>query len=300
MERLAPPEPGKTSTQHRSGVSPTHGILATVVAALAAPVAGQLGFLAAFGIAKWIAGPNGFVDWGAVPPLWAIAMMTLMVQGTLALVAVATPVLLRVSWRDALALRAPRWWLLPLAPLGAISLGPVGDLFMEGTAFLIRRHIDPQWESGSIEMILSLARETPLWATIPLIALLPGIAEELLFRGMLQRSLGSGWLAVLVAGIAFALFHFDPVHIAGVFPIGVYLGFLLKETGSLWVPIAGHAGNNAFSLIASNIDFFDVGYATETPMPTSWIVVGLVVASLVTFLVLWGTRGSGAVARGGG
>lgn len=83
------------------------------------------------------------------------------------------------------------------------------------------------------------------WVDILLASLLAGVAEELLFRGVIQawlsERIGFGW-AVLAASVAFGLAH--PVslaYIAAVVGIGLYLGVLLQISGNLVLPIVVHA-----------------------------------------------------------
>lgn len=88
-----------------------------------------------------------------------------------------------------------------------------------------------------------LARRSPL--ELALLAILAGVAEEILFRGVIQvglsRVLPEG-AALVVAGAAFGLVHFiTPVYalLAGV--AGLYLGGLFLLQGSLTAPIVAHA-----------------------------------------------------------
>lgn len=77
-----------------------------------------------------------------------------------------------------------------------------------------------------------------------LISLLAGVAEEALFRGVLQTAFGT-WISpgvgLLVASTLFGLVHFvTPLYaiMAGV--IGVWLGAMLMLTGNLLAPIVAH------------------------------------------------------------
>ena len=88
-----------------------------------------------------------------------------------------------------------------------------------------------------------LALRSP--AELVLLALIAGLAEEILFRGVVQAGLARvlpDWAAVLVAGAAFGLAHFiTPAYalLAGL--AGVYLGALFWLGGTLIVPIVAHA-----------------------------------------------------------
>ena len=63
------------------------------------------------------------------------------------------------------------------------------------------------------------------------------IAEEVFFRGLIQRSAGFGKKAIVISALSFSFFHMDPHHIAGVLPLGFYLAWLGARTGSTLVPI---------------------------------------------------------------
>jgi hypothetical protein len=75
------------------------------------------------------------------------------------------------------------------------------------------------------------------------ISILTPIAEELLFRGIIQGELRKAmpeWVAVVIQGVIFAVFHWQPVQISYVLLPGLLLGLVYAWTRSLWVPIAMH------------------------------------------------------------
>ncbi len=85
-----------------------------------------------------------------------------------------------------------------------------------------------------------------------LIGVTPAICEEILFRGFLQRRLTQllpAWVGILLASIAFAALHVDPIHALGVLPLGIWLGFLAHASGSLWPAILGHFTNNTLAIL---------------------------------------------------
>lgn len=91
---------------------------------------------------------------------------------------------------------------------------------------------------------------TNTWAVpfILLIGLLPGIAEEILFRGYLQRRFIDRWgpaQGIAVTSIIFGLFHVTPHGIALATIIGVWLGMLAYQIGSILPGIFCHAAINS-------------------------------------------------------
>ncbi len=79
---------------------------------------------------------------------------------------------------------------------------------------------------------------------------LAGFCEEFAFRGFLQsifsRRLG-GVKAILLTAFLFAVMHLDPWSFAGVFLLGLFLGYLVHLTGNLWTAIFVHAFSNGLS-----------------------------------------------------
>lgn len=87
-----------------------------------------------------------------------------------------------------------------------------------------------------------------------MIAVLPAIGEEFLFRGVFTR-LFSKWLNNGHAGVWLAAFLFSAIHLQfyGFVPrlmLGVAFGYLFVWTGNIWVPVVAHFVNNASSVIA--------------------------------------------------
>jgi uncharacterized protein len=92
-----------------------------------------------------------------------------------------------------------------------------------------------------------------LLVNIFMIALLPAIAEEFVFRGVLTR-LFQEWtrnkhLAVLISALIFAAIHMQFYGFLPRFLLGVVLGYLFVWSGSLWLPMVAHFTNNFLSII---------------------------------------------------
>ena len=83
------------------------------------------------------------------------------------------------------------------------------------------------------------------WSDMALIALSAGVGEEMLFRGVLQSSLGSwlglGW-GLSVASVLFGLLH--PIslpYIVLMIGVGFYFGGAFLLTGNLLTVMVTHA-----------------------------------------------------------
>jgi membrane protease YdiL (CAAX protease family) len=88
-----------------------------------------------------------------------------------------------------------------------------------------------------------------------MIALLPAVAEELMFRAGVQRIFGRMFQNPHVA-IWFSAFIFSAIHMQfyGFLPrlcLGAAFGYLYFWSGSLWYAIFGHFINNAYAVCAA-------------------------------------------------
>jgi membrane protease YdiL (CAAX protease family) len=88
------------------------------------------------------------------------------------------------------------------------------------------------------------------------IALLPALAEELVFRGMVQQAavarLGVRW-GILVAAAVFSFIHAETVGFLPRVLMGAWFGLLFWRSGSLWASTLAHALNNTWGLVVANL-----------------------------------------------
>ena len=105
------------------------------------------------------------------------------------------------------------------------------------------------------EKFLEINTPFQLFFTIIMVAVLPALGEELMFRGILQRIFGE-WSGSKHTGIWASAILFSAMHMQfyGFVPrmlLGVLLGYLFLWSGSLWLPVIAHFINNAAAVIAS-------------------------------------------------
>ncbi len=103
---------------------------------------------------------------------------------------------------------------------------------------------------------ISFERDAPqtLWQglfTVPVLAILPALAEELLFRGILCTELDRRgvWRALLVGPLLFSLIHFDPANLPAYFFVGLLLTLVVYVTDSLIAAMLLHALYNIVALL---------------------------------------------------
>lgn len=122
-----------------------------------------------------------------------------------------------------------------------------------------------------------------------LVAVVPGVFEEVLFRGYLLTRLAERWhpfWAILVSAMIFSFAHLDPLHSLGVLPLGLWLGAVAWRTGSVWPAVLCHIVNNAMAIIW-------VMLLPEDQQRLAWdaISVGTLVICAPAFLLsLWVLR----------
>jgi membrane protease YdiL (CAAX protease family) len=126
-----------------------------------------------------------------------------------------------------------------------------------------------------------------------LVALAPGLTEEVLFRGYIQGRLLERWspgVAITVTSVLFTLMHVTPHAMAAVIPLAFWLGALAWRTGSVWPGIVCHAFvNGAWN--AWQVSRLVAGLPEMPPAPA---LIGVVLVALVCFAVscrlLWRAR----------
>jgi len=92
-----------------------------------------------------------------------------------------------------------------------------------------------------------LQAKVPAYVMILVISVLPGITEEIAFRGLLQtwlqRALGNWWGLVLASAL-FAALHLNVLSFPYLMLIGMLLGWVRQKTGSLYPGMLMHCLHN--------------------------------------------------------
>lgn len=120
----------------------------------------------------------------------------------------------------------------------------------------------PEWmlkyDMNSEDIVLAFLNMNSYWDlffNIIVMAIIPAFGEELLFRGLLQKSLfkkiGEIHISIFITALLFSAIH---LHLDGLLPrffLGIILGYLFYWSQSLWIPIIAHFINNAMAIIFS-------------------------------------------------
>ena len=153
-----------------------------------------------------------------------------------------------------------------------------------------------QWKDasslGEFEAMIAGIRGGSLMLAIAAFALMPGIAEELLCRGLIQRSLVTRLgpaAGIAIASLIFGVLHLDPVHALFATPLGLYLGLVCWLSGSIRASIVCHIANNLTALLAGAM--LPASEAQAVPA----VVVGAIIATASMVWVWRITRPKAAV-----
>jgi membrane protease YdiL (CAAX protease family) len=114
---------------------------------------------------------------------------------------------------------------------------------------------------GLIDLLISSKTIWVMLLNIVMIAVLPAIGEELIFRGVFQRIFyklfRSGHLAVWFTAFIFSAVHFQFLGFIPRFILGLSFGYLYLWSGTLWLPIIAHFVNNAVPVVGTYFNAFD-------------------------------------------
>lgn len=123
------------------------------------------------------------------------------------------------------------------------------------------------------------------------VAVLPAIGEELLFRGILQNELKwstqNAHLAIWLGAITFSFIHFQFLGFIPRMLLGALFGYVYYWSGNLIVPIILHFLHNATSLVVANYFKPPEGQAEDEIMKqNSWIAILFSLAFSSVFVYL--------------
>lgn len=287
-EPLSPPElpgvPAQTVLE-RFGISPfLFAILCLIGLFLLYQVIGGAVSLLLFGMSP------GEDDVAGIRIVTGLGQLLLLFVPTLLLVRLATR-----SPREYFRLRRPRVLPVLLALVGILSLQQILQIYLvfqdkiplpESLAYDLEQY--RTLVEQSIKMLVTANSVPELLWVIFIIALIPAVVEEFLFRGLIQSSIERGSTPLhgaVVTGIIFGAYHLIPSSVVPLSMLGVYLGFLAFRSNSLWVAVIAHFCNNATACVATYLRVDDEAVLTGNPKQMS---LGLLLATLWFFGLVFG------------
>jgi uncharacterized protein len=145
------------------------------------------------------------------------------------------------------------------------------------------------------KIFLQMNGTADLLINLFMIALIPAVGEELLFRGLFQplfhKLTNNPHLGIWLSAILFSALH---MQFLGFFPrmfMGAAFGYLLLWSGSLWLPMIGHFVNNAGAvLIAYLIQKNGMPQEVETVGAGEGGTLYVIVSAAMVFVLLFVVR----------
>jgi len=122
------------------------------------------------------------------------------------------------------------------------------------------------------------------------IAIVPAIGEELLFRGLIQNQTHYFFknihLSIWLTALLFSLFHLQFYGLIPRLLLGVLFGYLYYWSGTLWIPILAHFVNNGVALIMAYLFQLNiVAYDIQSDQEISLLPV--LIFSIITFFLVY-------------
>ena len=240
-----------------------------------------------------------------VPHGWAVLMLT---QGlSLAGAGVGAALLPRLLGQSVASYFAPRrlaaaWWLgaAGLVIICSVPFLSVLTGWNAGVHFPAPLHGFELWARAEEDQKIGLTKfltdfSSPgrLLVGLVVIAIVPAVAEELVFRGGVQRNLvawfGSRHVGVWLAAAIFSAIHVQFFGFVPRFVLGLVLGYLYEWSGNILVSMAAHFTQNAFQLVLLFLfqnKLLPATFDPDTNQAVPWLAV-LLSAALTLGLLYW-------------
>jgi uncharacterized protein len=144
------------------------------------------------------------------------------------------------------------------------------------------------------EAFLKVTSWQGLVVNLFVIALLPALGEELLFRGVIQRIFcnmaGNYHIGILISGFLFSFMHFEFFAFFPRWALGIMFGYMLLWSGSIWLPVLAHFINNSLAVViyyfvsAGMVDKKSADFGSSFDILPYTILSGLVMSFGLFFL----------------
>ena len=148
------------------------------------------------------------------------------------------------------------------------------------------------------ELLITSSGALTLALNIFILAVVPAISEEFIFRGLMQqlmkRVLRSSHAGIWVTAIIFSSIHFQFFGFLPRLILGLVFGYLFYWTGSLWYSVIAHFVNNIIPVIYAYFSGWKAVSEQVTAngnIPGGFPVVAILLSGLILFYI-WRESGS--------
>ena len=157
------------------------------------------------------------------------------------------------SGTQVLSVRRPPWKTFPAVALSTLGLTLLGA---ELDTYLEELFPPPAWVLEIFRRVLDYHTALEFLGVFSFLVVIAPLTEELLFRGLFLHRLTEGYgprVAVAGSALCFGIFHILPWQALGAMLVGVYLGWLVVQTRSVFVPMFAHAVFNLVPVVATGL-----------------------------------------------
>lgn len=123
--------------------------------------------------------------------------------------------------------------------------------------------------------------DSPIWIQLIVIAVIPAIVEELIFRGLIfgtYNKVNVIWAAIL-SGLIFGCFHLNINQFCYAFVMGIIFALLVEVMDSLYASILAHFAFNTFNIIVGFLNR-NQGNVQQVSINSEFIVSLLILGGL--------------------
>jgi membrane protease YdiL (CAAX protease family) len=201
-------------------------------------------------------------------PVNSLRLMTMAGQ----ILFILLPALLFAKWiysdvGKIIRIRKPDFRELGLFTIGIVILTPLLqsylyiqnyylEIFAKNSSFInsVKNFFDSLNEmvEKTYSNLLSASNIIELILVVIVVAVVPALSEEAMFRGFVQRSFElkyKKYFGAIITAVFFSLYHFNPYGFIPLFILGTFFGFAAYKSRTLVIPMFLHFLNN-FSAVS--------------------------------------------------
>ncbi len=199
---------------------------------------------------------------------------------------------LKNDWKRLFSVKVPR-----VRHLAGAAVLCIGQLFINMVLSSVLIPLMPE-STDALESSFEILIDQPFIVLCLLMALMPAIGEELLFRGFIFGTLKEKirpMTAMLITAGIFSLFHMSLVKILPTYILGFFIVLAVQRSGTIFVGVFIHLINNLYSVIGmkypdelNNVPLIGILAGTEElrlPMGAALLVTGALITAVGLTLI---------------
>lgn len=203
--------------------------------------------------------------------------------------------------------RTPGFWVFCFAALAVLSSMPFINWLItinESMSLPVWLGEVEQWmrdtedqAAALTEAFLKMPDTGTFFFNLFMIAVIPAIGEEMVFRGVLQRLftewLGNIHFAVILSALCFSAMHMQFYGFIPRLTLGLILGYMMVFSGSLWVPILAHFVQNGTVVVVTWLEIaglWKIDSGSFGQSDNAWLILlsGILMTGWLVMIRMWG------------